>query len=102
MRALLCHNPTAGAKGTDKDALLAAAKLADIDVRETVSVKSDELAAVPSADPAQHPLGVGPDASGGGTRPPAVTGWRHRMAGGIAAGGIVVADVAAGHHRPSW
>ena len=46
MRALLCHNPTAGAKGTDKEALLAATKLADIDVRETVSVKSDELAAV--------------------------------------------------------
>jgi diacylglycerol kinase family enzyme len=46
MRALLCHNPTAGSKGYDKDALLAAMKLADIDVREIVSVKSDELAAV--------------------------------------------------------
>lgn len=45
MRALLCHNPTAGSKGYDKDALLAAMKLADIDVREIVSVKSDDLAA---------------------------------------------------------
>jgi diacylglycerol kinase family enzyme len=46
MRALLCHNPTAGSKGYDKDAILAAMKLADIDVREIVSVKSDDLAAV--------------------------------------------------------
>ncbi|MGN6571588.1 MAG: diacylglycerol/lipid kinase family protein [Pseudolabrys sp.] len=46
MRALLCHNPTAGSKGYDKDAVLAAMKLADIEVREIVSVKSDELAAV--------------------------------------------------------
>jgi diacylglycerol kinase family enzyme len=46
MRALLCHNPTAGSKGYDKDALLAAMKLADIEVREIVSVKADELAGV--------------------------------------------------------
>jgi len=46
MRALLCHNPTAGSKGYDKEALLAATKLADIDVREVISVKSSELAAV--------------------------------------------------------
>ena len=46
MRALLCHNPTAGSKGYDKDAVLAAMKLADIDVRDVVSVKSDELTAV--------------------------------------------------------
>jgi diacylglycerol kinase (ATP) len=44
MRALLCHNPTAGTKGYDKDALLAALKLADFDVRDVVSVKSDNLA----------------------------------------------------------
>jgi len=44
MRALLCHNPTAGTKGYDKDALLAALKLADIDVREVISVKSEDLA----------------------------------------------------------
>src|ERR1700742_261754 len=44
MRALLCVNPTAGSKGYDKDALLAALKLADIDVREVISVKSDDLA----------------------------------------------------------
>lgn len=42
MRALLCHNPTAGSKGHDKDAVLAALKLADIDYRY-VSTKSDEL-----------------------------------------------------------
>lgn len=41
MRALLCHNPTAGAKGHDKDAILAALKLADIDVRY-ISLKSDD------------------------------------------------------------
>lgn len=39
MRALLCHNPTAGSKGHDKDAILAALKLADIDVRY-ISLKS--------------------------------------------------------------
>jgi diacylglycerol kinase (ATP) len=44
MRALLCHNPTAGSKGYDKDALLAALKLADIDVRDVISVKSEDLA----------------------------------------------------------
>jgi diacylglycerol kinase (ATP) len=44
MRALLCHNPTAGSKGYDKDAILAALKLADIEVRDVVSVKSDNLA----------------------------------------------------------
>lgn len=42
MRALLCHNPTAaGSKGHDKDAILAALKLADIDVRY-VSLKGDD------------------------------------------------------------
>lgn len=41
MRALLCHNPTAGSKGHDKDAILAALKLADIDVRY-ISLKSDD------------------------------------------------------------
>lgn len=41
MRALLCHNPTAGSKGHDKDAILAALKLADIDVRY-VSMKGDD------------------------------------------------------------
>ncbi len=41
MRALLCHNPTAGAKGHDKDAILAALKLADIDVRY-ISLKNDD------------------------------------------------------------
>jgi diacylglycerol kinase family enzyme len=40
MRALLCHNPTAGSKGHDKDAILAALKLADIDVRY-ISLKSE-------------------------------------------------------------
>jgi diacylglycerol kinase family enzyme len=44
MRALLCVNPTAGSKGYDKDALLAALKLADIDVRDVISVKSEDLA----------------------------------------------------------
>src|ERR1700760_4976515 len=44
MRALLCLNPTAGSKGYDKDALLAALKLADIDVRDVISVKSEDLA----------------------------------------------------------
>ncbi|HEY2757294.1 MAG TPA: diacylglycerol kinase family protein [Pseudolabrys sp.] len=44
MRALLCHNPTAGTKGYDKDALLAALKLADIDVRDVISAKSENLA----------------------------------------------------------
>jgi diacylglycerol kinase (ATP) len=44
MRALLCLNPTAGSKGYDKDALLAALKLADIDVRDVISVKSENLA----------------------------------------------------------
>jgi diacylglycerol kinase (ATP) len=43
MRALLCLNPTAGSKGYDKDALLAALKLADIDVRDVISVKSENL-----------------------------------------------------------
>lgn len=42
MRALLCHNPTSGTKGHDKDTILAALKLANIDVRY-VSVKSDEF-----------------------------------------------------------
>jgi len=42
MRALLCHNPMAGSKGHDKDAILAALKLADIDVRY-LSVKSDDF-----------------------------------------------------------
>jgi diacylglycerol kinase family enzyme len=41
MRALLCHNPTAGSKGHDKDAILAALKLADIEVRY-LSLKSDD------------------------------------------------------------
>jgi diacylglycerol kinase (ATP) len=41
MRALLCHNPTAGSKGHDKDAILAALKLADIDFRY-ISLKSDD------------------------------------------------------------
>lgn len=44
MRALLCHNPTAGSKGHDKDAILAALKLADIGVTY-VSTKSDDLEA---------------------------------------------------------
>lgn len=44
MRALLCHNPTAGTKGHDKDAILGALKLADIDVRY-ISTKSDDFEA---------------------------------------------------------
>lgn len=44
MRALLCHNPTAGNTGHDKDSILAALRLADIDVRY-VSLADDDLAA---------------------------------------------------------
>jgi diacylglycerol kinase family enzyme len=39
---LLCHNPGAGTSGYDKEGLLAALKLADMDVRY-VAVKSDDL-----------------------------------------------------------
>jgi diacylglycerol kinase family enzyme len=39
---LLCHNPTAGTSGHDKEGLLAALKLADMDVRY-VTVKSGDL-----------------------------------------------------------
>lgn len=42
MRAILCHNPTAGTKGHDKDAILGALKLADIDVRY-VSTKNGDF-----------------------------------------------------------
>lgn len=42
MRALLCHNPTAGTKGHDKDIILAALKLADIEVRY-ISTKTDDF-----------------------------------------------------------
>ncbi len=42
LRALLCHNPAAGTSGHDKEGLLAALKLADMDVRY-VAVKSDDL-----------------------------------------------------------
>ena len=44
MRALLFHNPTAGTKGFDKDALLAALKLANIDA-QYFSTKEDDVEA---------------------------------------------------------
>lgn len=43
MRALLCHNPTAGAKGHDKDSILAALKLAGIEA-SYVSVRESDFA----------------------------------------------------------
>jgi diacylglycerol kinase family enzyme len=42
MRALVCHNPNSGS-GHDKDTILAALKLADIETRY-ISVKDDDLA----------------------------------------------------------
>jgi len=42
MQVLLCHNPTAGTKGHDKDSIVAALKLAGYDVRY-VSVKDDKF-----------------------------------------------------------
>jgi len=43
VRALLCHNPNAGAKGHDRDSIEAALKLAGYDVRYS-SVKDDDFA----------------------------------------------------------
>jgi len=42
MRAILCHNPTAGTKGHDKDAILGALKLGDIEARY-ISTKDDDF-----------------------------------------------------------
>lgn len=44
MRAVLFHNPTAGTKGFDKDGILAALKLANIDARY-ISTKDDDVEA---------------------------------------------------------
>src|SRR3569833_3244501 len=44
MRALLIHNPTVGIKGFDKDAILSALKLANIDAQH-VSTKDDDVEA---------------------------------------------------------
>jgi hypothetical protein len=69
-------------------------------------MEGGELAAVLVADEPQDQLGVGPDLAGRSAGSPAVAWWAEGLAGRIVGdladlGGVVIEDVAAGHHGAS-